>query len=67
MPPCCPTPTLPDARAAAPRRPTLLLRQANKAGADEGLMLDPHGFVATCNSTNFFIVCKGAVWAPTSK
>lgn len=36
--------------------------QANKAGADEGLMLDPHGFVATCNSTHFFIVRKGEVW-----
>lgn len=30
--------------------------QATQAGADEGLMLDPHGFVATCNSTHFFIV-----------
>jgi len=30
--------------------------QATKAGADEALMLDPHGFVATCNSTHFFIV-----------
>jgi len=30
--------------------------QATKAGADEGLMLDPQGFVATCNSTHFFIV-----------
>jgi branched-chain amino acid aminotransferase len=36
--------------------------QAAKAGADEGLMLDPHGFVATCNSTHFFIVRKGEVW-----
>jgi branched-chain amino acid aminotransferase len=36
--------------------------QATKAGADEALMLDPHGFVATCNSTHFFIVKKGAVW-----
>ena len=36
--------------------------QAAKAGADEALMLDPHGFVATCNSTHFFIVRKGAVW-----
>ncbi|HZO76854.1 MAG TPA: aminotransferase class IV [Solirubrobacteraceae bacterium] len=33
--------------------------QAYTAGADEALMLDPHGFVATCNSTNFFIV-RGA-------
>ena len=30
--------------------------QATKAGFDEALMLDPHGFVATCNSTHFFIV-----------
>lgn len=30
--------------------------QAAQAGADEGLMLDPQGFVATCNSTHFFIV-----------
>ena len=39
--------------------------QAIKAGADEGLMLDPHGFVATCNSVNFFIVRKGEVWTST--
>lgn len=36
--------------------------QAAKAGADEALMLDPHGFVATCNSTHFFIVRGGEVW-----
>jgi len=36
--------------------------QAAKAGADEALMLDPHGFVATCNSTHFFILRKGEVW-----
>lgn len=36
--------------------------QATEAGADEGLMLDPHGFVATCNSTHFFIVKDGEVW-----
>ncbi len=36
--------------------------QAAKAGADEALMLDPHGFVATCNSTHFFIVRRGQVW-----
>jgi branched-chain amino acid aminotransferase len=40
--------------------------QAAQAGADEALMLDPHGFVATCNSTHFFIVRKGAVWTSTS-
>src|SRR5436305_6172730 len=36
--------------------------QATQAGADEALMLDPHGFVATCNSTHFFIVRNGEVW-----
>ena len=39
--------------------------QAAEAGADEALMLDPHGFVATCNSTHFFIVRKGEVWTST--
>lgn len=39
--------------------------QAAKAGADEALMLDPRGFVATCNSTNFFIVRGGEVWTST--
>ncbi len=39
--------------------------QATKAGADEGLMLDPHGFVATCNSTHFFIVRRGELWTST--
>lgn len=41
--------------------------QAYTAGADEGLMLDPHGFVATCNSTHFFIVRKGEVWTSTGQ
>jgi branched-chain amino acid aminotransferase len=41
--------------------------QAAKAGADEALMLDPHGFVATCNSTHFFIVRKGEVWTSSGK
>jgi branched-chain amino acid aminotransferase len=41
--------------------------QAAKAGADEALMLDPHGFVATCNSTHFFIVRKGEVWTSTGE
>ena len=36
--------------------------QAAKAGYDEALMLDPHGHVATCNSTHFFIVREGEVW-----
>jgi branched-chain amino acid aminotransferase len=36
--------------------------QAMEAGADEALMLDDRGFVATCNSTHFFIVRKGELW-----
>ena len=43
------------------------LVQALNAGADEALMLDPEGFVSTCNSTNFFIVRKGEVWTSTGK
>lgn len=39
--------------------------QAYAAGADEALMLDPNGFVATCNSTHFFIVRRGEVWTST--
>lgn len=39
--------------------------QAEQAGADEGLMLDPHGFVNTTNACNFFIVRKGEVWTST--
>ena len=39
--------------------------QANKMGADEALMLDPHGFVNTSNSCNFFIVKNGEVWTST--
>jgi branched-chain amino acid aminotransferase len=38
---------------------------AQKAGADEALMLDPQGFVNTTNSCNFFIVRKGEVWTST--
>lgn len=38
---------------------------AQKAGADEALMLDIHGFVNTTNACNFFIVRKGAVWTST--
>ena len=39
--------------------------EADKKGADEGLMLDPNGYVSTCNSTNFFIIKSNEVW--TSK
>ena len=38
---------------------------AQKAGADEALMLDVHGFVNTTNACNFFVVRKGAVWTST--
>lgn len=38
---------------------------AEKAGADEALMLDVHGFVCTTNACNFFIVRKGEVWTST--
>jgi branched-chain amino acid aminotransferase len=41
--------------------------QAAKAGADEGLMLDPQGFVATCNSTHFFIVRRGELWTSSGR
>jgi branched-chain amino acid aminotransferase len=42
------------------------LIQAIHAGADEALMLDPRGFVASCNSTNFFVVRRGELWTSTS-
>ena len=41
------------------------LIQAIHAGADEALMLDPRGFVASCNSTNFFIVRGEELWTST--
>ncbi|MGR3433655.1 MAG: aminotransferase class IV [Shimia sp.] len=39
--------------------------QAEAAGAEEALMLDPHGFVNTTNACNFFVVRRGAVWTST--
>ena len=45
----------------------IALIQATKAGADEALMLDVNGAVATCNATNFFIVRKGEVWTSTGQ
>ncbi|MCX6080976.1 MAG: aminotransferase class IV [Chloroflexi bacterium] len=41
--------------------------QATKAGANEALMLDPQGFVSTCNSTNFFIVREDQVWTSSGQ
>lgn len=45
----------------------IALTQALRAGADEALMLDIHGFVSTCNATNFFIVRDGDVWTSTGQ
>lgn len=45
----------------------LALVQAIEAGADEALMLDIHGFVATCNATNFFMIKDGEVWTSTGQ
>ena len=45
----------------------IALNQALRAGADEALMLDIHGFVATCNSTNFFVVRGEEVWTSTGQ
>jgi branched-chain amino acid aminotransferase len=45
----------------------LALIQAQQAGADEALMLDPLGFVSTCNSTHFFVVRGGEVWTSTGE
>jgi len=41
------------------------LIQAIEAGADEALMLDIHGFVSTCNATNFFMITNNEVWTST--
>ena len=45
----------------------IALVQALRAGADEALMLDPTGAVATCNATNFFVVRGGEVWTSTGQ
>jgi branched-chain amino acid aminotransferase len=39
----------------------MALLEAIDAGADEALMLDPHGYVSSCNATNFFWVRNGEV------
>ncbi|MCL4157441.1 UNVERIFIED_CONTAM: hypothetical protein GTU68_043522, partial [Idotea baltica] len=43
------------------------LIQAIEAGADEALMLDTHGFVSTCNATNFFMIKHDEVWTSTGQ
>lgn len=45
----------------------IALTQAIAAGADEALMLDPHGFVSSCNATNFFFVADGEVRTSTGE
>ena len=41
--------------------------EADRLGAEEGLMLDPHVFVSKCNSTNFFIVVNNEIWTSTGE
>jgi branched-chain amino acid aminotransferase len=45
----------------------IALVQALEAGADEALMLDIHGFVSTCNATNFFMIKGEQVWTSTGQ
>ena len=61
------TPDVFDLRLNSHSRLNLIqaLIQAIHAGADEALMLDPRGFVASCNSTNFFVVRDGELWTST--
>lgn len=65
----CSTPDVFDLRLNSHSRLNLIqaLIQAIAAGADEALMLDPQGFVASCNSTNFFIIRKGELWTSTGR
>ncbi|MGG5808288.1 aminotransferase class IV [Falsiroseomonas sp. CW058] len=65
----CSQPDVFDLRLNSHSRLNLIqpLLQAIQAGAHEALMLDPLGFVASCNSTNFFIVRDGAVVTSTGR
>ncbi|MFS8123303.1 aminotransferase class IV [Rhizobium sp. BR 250] len=65
----CSTPDVFDLRLNSHSRLNFIhaLIQAINSGADEALMLDPHGFVASCNSTNFFIVRGGELWTSTGR
>jgi branched-chain amino acid aminotransferase len=65
----CSSPDVFDFRLNSHSRLNLIqaLIQAIHAGADEALMLDPNGFVASCNSTNFFVVRKGALWTSSGR
>jgi branched-chain amino acid aminotransferase len=63
----CSTPDVFDLRLNSHSRLNFIqaLIQAIDMGADEALMLDDRGFVASCNSTNFFIVRGDALWTST--
>lgn len=65
----CSGPDVFDLRLNSHSRLNLIqaLIQAIQAGADEALMLDPNGFVSSCNSTNFFAVRKGALWTSSGR
>jgi branched-chain amino acid aminotransferase len=65
----CSPPDMYDLRLNSHSRLNLIqaLMQAIQAGAHEALMLDPLGFVASCNSTNFFIVRRGEAWTSTGR
>ncbi len=65
----CSTPDVFDLRLNSHSRLNFIqaLIQAINCGADEALMLDQSGFVASCNSTNFFIVRKGELWTSTGR
>lgn len=64
-----PRPDAFDARLNSHSRLNLIvaLVQAIKAGADEALMLDPDGYLASCNATNFFLVRRGRVLTSTGR
>ncbi len=65
----CSTPDVFDLRLNSHSRLNFIqaLIQAINCGADEALMLDQSGFVASCNSTNFFIVRAGELWTSTGR
>lgn len=65
----CSTPDVFDLRLNSHSRLNFIhaLIQAINLGADEALMLDPNGFVASCNSTNFFIIRGEELWTSTGR
>ena len=65
----CSGPDVFDLRLNSHSRLNLIqaLIQAIQAGADEAVMLDPQGFVSSCNSTNFFVVRHGALWTSSGR